>query len=222
MHVCFINGSPKTGESTSHYFIESIQKMLADMPCVEIKAIDHLQNPNTQEAFSAIVKADVVVFVFPLYIDSIPSSLLEFLYVLESYINSSDLLNIKMPRCYAVVNEGFYGGTQNINALNNIQYFCRSVGFHWRFGVGIGAGEYLRSTKDIPLNHKSKIKVYDQFKKIADDILIPSVSIQTDNFADPQMTKRFFMLMGAISWQLKAKKNGLRLSQLKAKPFIDN
>lgn len=220
--VCFINGSPKIGDSMSHFIIENMEKMIGDAESIEIKCTDVLKEKDNQETFSKVIKADDVVFAFPLYIDSIPSSMLEVLYKLNDYIDEMKTKGNKMPRCYAVVNEGFYGGTQNVNAIDNIMHFCKSAGFNFRFGVGIGAGEYLRSTKKIPLNNKSRAKVYYAIKEITDDIINDGVSIHKNIFADPEMTKRLFVMAGDMTWIKWAKKNGVGISNLRARPFVSD
>lgn len=52
--ICFINGSPKTGESASHYFIENMEKMLGNIHLIEIRAIDVLKKQDYQEAFHSV------------------------------------------------------------------------------------------------------------------------------------------------------------------------
>lgn len=217
--ICFVNGSPKTGESTSQYLIKNIREMLGDIQSDVVRIVDVFKKRNFDEVFAAIIKVDAVVFAFPLYIDSIPSSMLEFLYALNDYTDRVKGSRVQLPHVYAIVNEGFYGGTQNVNAINNIRHFCKSAGFCWRFGVGIGAGEYLRSSKGIPLANKSKICVYNALKKVADDILSNSFAVESNLFVDPHMTKRLFIICGHLFWIFQAKKNGVRLSALKARPF---
>ncbi len=58
----------------------------------------------------------VLVFVFPLYVDSIPSQLLQFLIILGE---RKDLNHDIMVYC--VVNNGFFEGTQNYIAIQQMK-----------------------------------------------------------------------------------------------------
>ena len=96
----------------------------------------------------------VLVFVFPLYVDSIPSQLLQFLIILGEL---KDLNHDMMVYC--VVNNGFFEGTQNYIAIQQMKNWCAAANLKWGQGVGIGAGEMLPFISDVPLKHGPNKKI---------------------------------------------------------------
>ena len=69
MNISIINGSPKPGESTSGLLIKYLLQETGESNAQVFKC--SLQATELAE----IASSDVLVFVFPLYVDSIPSHL---------------------------------------------------------------------------------------------------------------------------------------------------
>ena len=73
MKICIINGSPKAGESTSELLIGYLMSFIKENEVITYN-VREMFFSNTQ--FSLIQHSYVLIFVFPLYIDSINSELL--------------------------------------------------------------------------------------------------------------------------------------------------
>lgn len=142
MNISIINGSPKSGKSTSGLLIKYLLQEMGECNAQVFKCT--LQTTE----LAKIACSDVLVLVFPLYVDSIPSQLLQLLIILEELKN----LNHDMM-VYCIVNNGFFEGTQNYVAIQQIKNWCAAADLNWGQGVGIGAGEMLPFTANIPLKH---------------------------------------------------------------------
>lgn len=142
MNISIINGSPKSGKSTSGLLIKYLLQEMGECNAQVFKCT--LQTTE----LAKIACSDVLVLVFPLYVDSIPSQLLQLLIILEELKN----LNHDMM-VYCIVNNGFFEGTQNYVAIQQIKNWCAAADLNWGQGVGIGAGEMLPFIANIPLKH---------------------------------------------------------------------
>lgn len=219
--ICFVNGSPRGRNSGSGGFIKVIGGMLdKDRTGVhELCIVESVKSKSLQKEFEKLAGMDAIVFVFPLYIDAIPSSMLDFLYCFEEFINNlnSSKEQNKPPRVYAVINNGFVEGGQNVNAARIMRHYAAKIGFTWRFAIGIGAGEFIKETQNnIPLKSKIKRKIYDAIVKLVTDIESTEVAQEKDILASPSMPKSLFILMGNAHWTGAAKKSR---KQLSARPF---
>ena len=120
MNISIINGSPKSGESTSGLLIKYLLQETGESNAQVFKC--SLQATELAE----IASSDVLVFVFPLYVDSIPSQLLQFLIILGEL---KDLNHDMMVYC--VVNNGFFEGTQNYIAIQQMKNWCAAANLKW-------------------------------------------------------------------------------------------
>lgn len=110
MKICIINGSPKASKSTSELLIEYLIPFIKGNKVV-IYNVRKMDFSKTQ--FSQIQNSEVLIFVFPLYIDSLNSRLLRFLIELEKRGFSNKNINV-----YCMINNGFYEGWQSCVAAD--------------------------------------------------------------------------------------------------------
>jgi hypothetical protein len=92
--------------------------------------------------------------------------MLEFMDAFEDFIKEKD--NIKLD-IYCLVNCGFIEGTQNKTAINIMKNFCTRINFNWLFGVVIDGGEFIKGSKEMPLNSrikKNNLKPRDLYRQI--------------------------------------------------------
>ncbi len=155
-NLCIINGSPRKGKGTSSYLINELIKLLNDDVNTKEYYISNLiQDKNL---LNEILSCDKVIFVSPLYADCLPSTMLQFMATFEDFIKEKNNISIDM---YCLVNRGFIEGTQNKTAINIFKNYCKRINFNWRFGVGIGDGEFMKGSKSMPLNSRMKKPVYN-------------------------------------------------------------
>ena len=136
MRILLINGSPKNSNSSSELMMNELSKQLGESNEYITINTSGLSKKIFLDMFTGV---DTAVFIFPLYVDGIPSHLLRLLY------ESSDELRDISPNVvvYAIANNGFYEGEQNALALNMIRHFCDAAGVKWGQGLGIGGGGML-------------------------------------------------------------------------------
>lgn len=88
MKISFINGSPKVGTSCSGTLLNQLQKDILNKGAQIISTEDILvyrinKEPLSDANIAEIIKSDIIVVAFPLYVDGIPSHMLAALYQLE-------------------------------------------------------------------------------------------------------------------------------------------
>ena len=208
-NLCFINGSPRKERSGSSYLLNELSKLLDNNINAKEYYISNLIKDTT--LLEEIISYDKIIFASPLYVDCFPSTMLEFMAIFEDFIK--DIRNLKIDM-YCVVNCGFPEGDQNKTAINIMKNYCTRLNLNWRFGVGIGGGEFIAGSKDMPLNSYMKKPVYKAFLSLKDDIENNS-SANTDNIiVNPNMPKFIYKLAGHIGWKSMAKKNNLKTKDL--------
>ena len=143
-----INGSPRAPKSNSKLYTEVFQKYYSG------ESISFLINKNNhQQICEHIEGCSDLLFVFPLYVDGIPVTLLNFLKFLEQHAPT------QKPNIHVLINCGFIESEQNHVALDMIALFCKQNGYKFSSTLAIGAGEAFLKT---PFSFlvKSKIKKF--------------------------------------------------------------
>lgn len=134
MKVLFLNASPKRRVSVSQYFLDLLKIQMAGN---KLKNIKLSGKKVYEEIFESFKEIDALVIALPVYVDGVPSNVLEFLTEAENFC--------KKEKCcfkvYVMTNCGFYEGKQCKNSLAILRSFCSAAGLEWGAGLGIGAGE---------------------------------------------------------------------------------
>ena len=208
-NLCIINGSPRKGNGSSSCLISELTKLFNDDVKVKQYYISNFM--KDKHLLNEILSYDKIIFVSPLYADCLPSTMLEFMATFEDFIKDKNNIKIDM---YGLINCGFLEGTQNKIALNILKNYSRRIKFNWRFGVGIGGGEFMKSSKDMPINCRMKKPVYNAFLALKEDIENNS-NDQVDNIlTNAKMPKFIFKFAGNAGWKSMAKKNNLKTKDL--------
>jgi len=208
--LCIINGSPRKGQGTSSHLINELMKLLDK----NVTAKEHYISAfmKDKSLLEEITSFDKVIFVSPLYADCFPSTMLEFMAAFEDFIKEKGTIKLDM---YCIVNCGFIEGTQNKTAINIMKHFCDRLNFNWRFGVGIGGGEFMKGSKDMPLNSRMKKPVYNAYLALKEDIeSSTSAPAKEDILVNAKIPKFIFKIAGNSGWKSMAKKNGLNPKEL--------
>ena len=204
MKISIINGSPKAIKSNSEILGNYLSSLLKENEIKEYYSISfRLNDENKNEIYNS----DVLIFLFPLYVDGIPSNLLKLLveFEKEKVIKSG-------TKIYCIANNGFYEGKQNRLAILQMKNWCEKVKADWGQGIGAGAGELLPYLKKSPLGQgplKNLGKVLDEFS--ANIITLKS---DEDIYINPNWLKSLYFFQATISWILKGRKNNLRVREL--------
>ena len=130
-----INCSPKKKLSVSGFIMKCAGLMIRGP-----KEYFQLRTPaDRKPILDALKTAGKVVFVMPLYVDSVPSHVLPFMKEMEGFCRENGL-SLKV---YVIANNGFIEGKQNEPLMQAVENFCARAGLAWCGGVGIGGGVML-------------------------------------------------------------------------------
>lgn len=215
--IVMIIGSHRNKNSNSSYIADELGSLLSHK--FTIQKLSVLSKLNVAKAES-IFKADCIIFLSPIYFDILPSQMLYFIEELEKMAKKHVLSG--KARVYAISNCGFFEGEHNEVALEIYNTFCSSIGFRWRFGVGIGCGELLYSTKTfIPMASFFKRPIFDSLQYLADDMISVCIERKENIFSRARINKRCYSLICNIFWSLSGRKNHLRGKHLLSYPDDD-
>ena len=204
MKIIIINGSPKTIKSNSEILGNYLFPLLKENNIKKYYSIYFQLNDKTK---NEIYNSDVLIFIFPLYVDGIPSNLLKLLVKFEKE-------NVVRPKTkiYCIVNNGFYEGKQNFLTLLHMKNWCKKVNAKWGQGIGIGSGELLPYLKKFKLGQgplKNLEKILSRFSR---NIL--TLNSDKNIYINPNWPKSLYFIQGSISWILKARKNNIKIREL--------
>jgi len=211
MKIALINGSPKVKDSASEYILKTLKRFLP----AENEIIEHsFRKPELSDNdLSEIAECNILVFAFPLYVDGVPSHLLNCLYQIERFFISKPTKKIAV---YSLVNCGFYEGHQGSIALEIMKNWCKKATLSWGGGIGIGGGGMLTNISGVPDEKGPKKNLSKAIKTIAN-------SISTDTAADniyilPNIPRFAYKLGAEMGWRQRSKANGLKRKDL----FVKN
>ena len=86
MKVMMIDGSPKVSKSNSEYFLSILSNFIESKDIVKYRLSKKL---DYEKIISNIKNIDILVIAFPLYVDSLPSHVLDFLSIFCEFSKSS-------------------------------------------------------------------------------------------------------------------------------------
>lgn len=132
-HLMIINGSPRAPHSNSKRYAKLFQKIWGQ-PAEEYAIMEN--KPDWQK----IQKAAHLLLVIPLYADSLPVQLLQFLKDLTHHLPQT------RPTMHVLINCGFLEPEQNSIAVEIIQFYCKENQIPYGMTLCIGAGEAILNT----------------------------------------------------------------------------
>lgn len=206
MKIALINGSPKRKESASGVILEDLMSCLKEEHEVMNFA---LETPVSAEGMKhQLTYFDVLVFAFPLYVDGLPSHLVQCLCELED-----SKLHNKVIHVYGISNCGFYEGEQNEISLDILKAWCMKTGLHWMQGLGMGAGGALTGMRGIPLGKSIKKSYGNALNKLANNIEIGASGEPI--FVTLDFPRAIYKLAAHKGWKKSIKANGGKVRDLK-------
>jgi hypothetical protein len=223
-HVLLINGSSKGRKATSLTLLKYIDNMFTKVITEVVSITDFRESYMSYLIEKAALSTDIIVS-FPLYIDSIPAILQNFMEEFAEYRKtniSSNNINL-----YAVVNCGSPEEMQTEVALKIMMCFAEKSGLTWKYGIGIGMGCLVNPEVFIP-EHMFVKNVYEELEKIPDIIdgkITPennySLICPQLGFISGKMAQKFYILKVHSIWDKRAEKNKTSNS-LDFKPYSVN
>jgi multimeric flavodoxin WrbA len=215
--ICFVNGSPRGNNSASQCLIDKVVEMLDKQKAQvhEICVAESLGQDTAEKDFALMRTMDSIIFVTPLYVDAVPSSMLEYMHAFDEYLARHQQKPVnRSPRIYAIINNGFLEGAQNINALKIMAHYAARIGFNWRFGIGIGAGEYVRENIGaVTMENRLFSNICSALAKLAAELESREIIQHGDIMTNPSMPGFLFMAVGNCFWTARSKKPGVNLKK---------
>lgn len=218
--IVVLIGSPKRRKSTSY----SLAKFLVDqLPSINfVSEILFINNSikdekKTNILFEQIRKADIIVLSFPLYVDSLPSRVIQFMEICNERRNIRK--NDKKQKFMAIVNCGFPESFHNKTALNICKSFAEESDFQWIGGLSLGAGGAVagKSISEKSGMLRNPIKAI----RLVAEALINNKEIPGEAFTLMEkdlMPQNFYTFIGNFGWYLQAIANK-QFRKLKNRPF---
>lgn len=133
MKTLYVSLSPKKKWSNSSY-LSSISCLFSDRDSTILHYRGRKDVPRLLEELKSGCR---LVLVMPLYVDGIPSHVLELMELIQSQTQREPF----SLEVYSIINCGFYEGEQCEYALEMVECWCLRCGFTFLGGRGIGAGE---------------------------------------------------------------------------------
>jgi hypothetical protein len=198
--ITIINGSPKSGDSASGVIAKALQNRMGQAADCLICSAARQKRSEVMEAFEG---RGALVFIFPLYVDGVPSHLLRLL------DDNMDEIASASPEAvvYAVANNGFYEGRQNAVALEIMRNFCARSGLGWGQGLGVGAGGMITA---VPVGYGPMKNLGGALDLLARNILHGGTA--GDCMFEPNFPKFLYKIAAHMKWRLKAAKNGVSIA----------
>lgn len=191
--ILILNGSPRAVKSNSKTYAEIFIKN-----CRMESEYFPIFKTNHEVLCSKIEDFSDVLFVFPLYVDAIPVTLLQFLKDLEKF-------SIKRkPRISVLVNCGFLEYRQNDVAVDMMRLFCRENGYEFGSVLKIGGGEAILTTP-------FRFLVVRKIKKLANSL--KKAQYQTLAVTMPISGKQFVKASTSY-WVHYGKKKGITKEEM--------
>ena len=208
MQIALINASPKMKDSASSTILEDLKSFISKSKVETISCEMH-KTQISEKQKEELYQCDALVFIFPLYVDGIPSHLLNNLISLQKHFNAKASKPIKV---YTIVNCGFYEGRQNEIAIEIVKNWTYKAGLLWGQGLGIGGGGMLTSIKTVPLGNGPKKNLGKAFNE-----LVPNIINGTSGdtlYITPNIPRFIYIAGGNMGWRSQIKTNGLTAKDL--------
>lgn len=199
--IMILNGSPRAPRSNSKQYAELFSKSCrSETEYFPITRTNHLELCRAVERFSDLL------FVFPLYADGIPVTLLNFLKVLEAHPPQ------KKPVISVLINCGFLEPHQNDTAVQMLRLYCKQNGYPFGSVLKVGSGEAILTT---PFRFLAAGKI----KQLASSIC--SAQYRTLEVTMP-IPKRWFLKASSAYWLRYGRRNGVTKEEMETMQIEGN
>ena len=230
-----IVGSPKTkSPSTSGvlggYLLERLRELGWETESLTLKA-GLRQEKGKQDLVSSVDRADLLLLVFPLYIDALPFLVTKALEVIATHRQA--MHNARPQRLFALVNNGFPEAHQNTLALAICHFFAAQSGMRWAGGLAMGAGEALSSGQSLTSKDRSGPPVKHVIHALdmtaaalAEERPVPheAVTMIAKNpipLVPFPFWRWIFAKAGTWHWQRQAAQNGVSKGKMVDRPYAE-
>lgn len=220
--VLLLVGSPRKEKSTSgsigQYLIENLKKENYTDKTIYIN--DIFKNETSSKGFiDSFNESDVIIFTYPLYVDSLPASCIR---ALEYLTEERERTNYNREQKFlAVGNCGFYEKKQIENSLNVCRFFAEENKINWHGGIGVGGGPQLNGRNLVESGGMTK--KLRQALDMASDSIIQGMDMPIDkisNMTNPPEPEFIYFMLANLGFKYQAKRNAIS-KNINDKPYVE-
>ncbi|MCA2997033.1 MAG: NAD(P)H-dependent oxidoreductase [Rhodocyclaceae bacterium] len=206
-----------TSEALANYFRQQLEREGATVQIVSATAF--ARDPTTaHRAATQLSEANILVVAAPLYVDSLP-----YLGVLAleqvNKIRSSDVTR-QPARLVGVLNCGFPEPEQMRFALALLHEFAIEAGYTWAGALPVGGGESIhgRALDSLGgMTRQLRHALDTSAAALSAGSVIPQAA--SEEASSMFIPAPLYRLVGWWGWRSQARVNGLRVKDLRARPF---
>ena len=203
--IAILNGSMRNVKGNSAKFARKLKEQLkADPEIIDLR--------NRMDDMPGLVheleKTETIVLCMPLYVDGLPAQVIRLLETFRKEYRGGK------ARIYLLANMGLYESKQLVNLFGAVRKWCAEMDFEYCGGLGISAGELVRTLIDQrSFDNISNKKVLEGISRLAK--AINNESAMEDVFAEPHHFPRWlYILIANTNWNRLAKKAGIKPKDL--------
>lgn len=208
MNALVLVGSPKGRNSSSFLLASKIAEGLRKHGAAVREELVHT-GLRSEEGILGLLDTvdatDLLVFSFPLYVDSLPSPLTRLLELIGE--RRANAAATGSPRFAVIVQCGFPESHQCDTAIGICRLFAERTGMHWSGALAMGMGGSLeRGFGKLPSGGENILRALDlTSESLAKGSDIPGEA--TRLFATPLMPRWMYTLFGNVGWRMQMRKN---------------
>ena len=218
--VLFLIGSPKgpksTSESLAAYLSNKLQEKGIDTEkCYVYPSFK--SDKGQEELSSAVDRSDILILVFPLYVDSLPSLVIRAMEVIAEH--RKKITNVKRQKFVAITNCGFPEAHQTETALAICRRFAGETGMEWLGGLGLGMGGAInrKPLEELGFMTRNVRKSLDlTAAALAGGESVPQEAV--DLMSRRLLPVWLYLYFGNRGWKRHARKNNV-LEKIEDRPY---
>lgn len=220
MKLLLINGSPKVKNSNTAILLKAFERPLKNKASIKPQTISLAKRPSDEEILEAIHLNDTIIIGFPLYNNSMPSSVLKLLN--SMMIHKHDLKNKKIG---FLVQYGFVEGIHGQAVEEWLRYWVKESGGHYMGSIIKGGCDGLSKLKKIKMSHptiKGMTEIALYFSKhhtFDPNLLADYAAPMTQKKKNRKLMKCIIKLMNHFYWKKLMRANGVSEVASFARPY---
>ncbi|MDR1677591.1 MAG: hypothetical protein LBS44_04280 [Deltaproteobacteria bacterium] len=210
MKVVILNGSPKVSHGASWKISVALSKLIDGFPDTSAQVLNS-SGLLIEDLVKHLAQSEALVTVLPLYVDSLPSHLIE---ILEG-IGRTELKN--RLTFYAVLNCGYWEAEHNTLALEMLKNFCLQSNLGWGQGLACGGGGMIPSVSR--LDRFPFKGFYGELKSLASNVV--SLTSVPDRYCQPSLPRFLYKTAANLMFYSLALKNKVKFRDLYRTNIVD-
>lgn len=197
--VALLNASPRGARSTTARLLADFAEALPVY--ARTSGVDAPELVGATDA-EGLAECDAVVLGYPLYVDALPSGLVETLTRARGELAPGSGV-------YALCNMGFYEPEQIAPSFLVIENFCAAAGACWRGGVAVGGGGMVPATAAMPRMGMMRRGVSESIDRLVLALLAGKDAGVIE--ARPPVPRWAYRLAAQAQWRRLARESGADL-----------